>query len=164
MARLARGRAEPLADQARRSATLKMTRRFSAAPERVFRAFADREIFARWWGPKGFTLPSHQWRPEPGATYRLDMRAPSGNVFVLTGEFREVDPPRRLVYTWTWQQDEAMGHETLVTLEFRPFGRGTELQLTHELFPSRTIANRHRHGWTQCFDRLVISLKGRKPA
>lgn len=57
-----------------------------------------------------------------------------------------------------------MGHETFVTLEFRPFGRGAELRLTHELFPSRASANRHRHGGTQCYDRLASLLEGRIPA
>jgi len=160
----ARRAAGNAARPARQSATLKMTRRFSAAPARVFRAFVEPKIFAKWWGPTGFSLPSHEWNPRPGAIFRLDMHAPSGNVFVLIGQFREVDPPRRLVYTWTWQQGAAKDHETLVTLEFRPFGRGTELRLTHELFPTRAVANRHRGGWTQCFDRLAALLKGRKPA
>ncbi len=149
---------------AKPTATLDITRRFAAAPARVFSAFIEPKIFARWWGPKGFTLPSYEWNPRPGASYRLDMQAPSGNVFVLTGQFREVDPPRRLVYTWIWRQGDMKGHETRVTLEFRPFGRGTEMQLTHELFPARAIAHHHQGGWSQCFDRLATLLKGRKPA
>lgn len=48
-------------------------------------------------------------------------------------------------------------------LEFCPFGRGMELRLAHELFSSCAIANRHRRGWTQCYDRLATLLKGRKP-
>jgi uncharacterized protein YndB with AHSA1/START domain len=143
------------------AAVLKLTRRFRAPPERVFRAFTDLATLQKWWGPKGFTLPKARLDPRPGGTYRFDMHAPSGSVHVLTGTFREVVPPRRLVYSWIWLDGDMKGGETLVTLEFRPWGAGTELRLVHEGFPGAAARNSHRGGWSQCFDRLGALLRGR---
>ena len=69
------------------------------------------------------------------------------------GEYREVSLPRRLVYTWQWEQDDP--RETLVTVDFRPVkNSGTESSLKHERFSSVTARTNHRTGWDGCLDKL----------
>jgi uncharacterized protein YndB with AHSA1/START domain len=71
-------------------------------PERVFAACVEPKKLAEWWGPAGFTAPSLVLDVRNGGGYRITMQPPDGEPFHLRGEFREVDPPRRLVYTFEW--------------------------------------------------------------
>lgn len=66
--------------------------------------------------------------------------------------FREVEPNRRLVYTWAWESTPE--RESLVTVEFRPAAGGTEIVLTHERFADRDARDRHQRGWDGCLERL----------
>ncbi|MBI3451341.1 MAG: SRPBCC domain-containing protein [Rhodospirillales bacterium] len=138
--------------------TLSLTRRFDAPRETVFRAFTDAKMLRQWWGPKGFTCPRADIDMRPGGAYRIEMCAPSGEIKILAGVYREVSPPARLVYTWVWQQGDMAGVETLVTLDFVAHGRATELRVTHELLPSDRARELHGEGWSSGLDRLVAML------
>ena len=133
---------------------LRITRTFAAPREKVFRAWTDAEELARWWGPKGFTVPLCELDPRPGGTLQTTMRAPDGEEFNLRGVYREVSPPSRLVFTWIWQEGEMKGVETLLTVEFRDLGGATELVLTHEGFPGAAVRERHDQGWSSSLDCL----------
>lgn len=139
--------------------TLTLSRVFAAPRERVYRAFSDGDNVARWFGPHGFACAVFEFDCRPGGHYRLEMRAPDGGVHPLSGTFREVDRPERLVYTWVWGGEGGMaGMETLVALEFRDRDGGTEVQLTHSLLPSVAQVDRHRDGWTSSFEDLALIL------
>ena len=77
-----------------RGLALRMTRVLPAPRERVYDAFTTPDLFAEWWGPRGFTAPRVNLDPRPGGRYRILMQPPEGEAFHLTGEFREVEPPR----------------------------------------------------------------------
>ncbi len=77
-----------------------------------------------------------------------------------TGVYKVVDPPARLVFTWTTagssnQEILAANQETLVTVELHERGEGTELVLTHERFPTREARDRYQGGWSQIADKLA---------
>jgi uncharacterized protein YndB with AHSA1/START domain len=73
----------------------------------------------------------------------------------VTGVFREILPPRRLVFTWTWEApDPHAGLETLVTVELLASGGDTEVVVTHEWFPTAATRDRHEAGWRATLDRL----------
>ena len=57
-------------------------------------------------GPEGFTTPSLEFGPRVGESYRIEMQPPEGDSFYLTGEFREVDPPARLAFTFIWEDPD----------------------------------------------------------
>src|SRR5947209_18254520 len=82
--------------------TLEMKRVLPAAPSVVFAAFSDPDKLAKWWGPEGLTVPSLEFDPRVGASYRLEMQPPVGDSFYLTGDFREVDPHVRLAFTFVY--------------------------------------------------------------
>jgi uncharacterized protein YndB with AHSA1/START domain len=82
---------------------------------------------------------------------------PDGTLRRLTGVYRAVDAPKRLVYTWRWEDDPAFP-DTLVTVEFVKRGAATEVVLTHEAFPDAAARQRHAVGWTGCFDKLAHVL------
>ena len=132
-----------------------MRRVLPAAPAVVFEAFSDPDELAKWWGPEGFTVPSVEFDVRIGGMYRIEMRPPEGDPFHLTGEFRAVDPPVGLAYTFRWEDPDPDDVETLVRLSFRPQGESTEVVLTHG--PFKTVARRELHhgGWTDSFNKLA---------
>ena len=138
--------------------TLHLTRTFVAPRERVFREWTDPEALKRWFGPVGYSTPSPEVDLRVGGQYRLAMRnLPDGDIFYLTGAYREVRPPEKLVYTWRWESELELG-ETLLTVEFRNLGNSTDVVVTHELFPTEKARDDHDKGWNSCLDRLAQAL------
>ncbi len=134
--------------------TLRLERTLAAPRERVFRAWTDAAEVSRWFAPTDqHTTGVVELEARVGGRYRIEMHAPNGNVHTVVGVFREVRPPRRLAFTWTWEGKD-MG-ETLVTLDFQDLGGSTRLVLTHELFTSQALRDDHGKGWDGCLRRLA---------
>lgn len=95
-----------------------MTRSFDAAPSMLFEAFTRPELMKRWlYGPDRWTLAVCDIDLRPGGDLRYEWHGPDGEVMGLSGEFREVVPPERLVHTELFDEDWT-GGETLVTTTF----------------------------------------------
>ena len=135
--------------------TLELKRLLPAAPAVVFGAFSDRSELAKWWGPKGFTVASLEFRPRVGGSYRIEMQPPEGSRFYLTGEFSEVEPPSRLAFTFVYEDPDPDDVETLVELSFRDLGESTEVVFAQGRFMTQARCELHRDGWTDSFDRLA---------
>jgi uncharacterized protein YndB with AHSA1/START domain len=131
-----------------------MTRSLPALPAVVFAAFSNPGELAKWWGPQEFTVGSLDFDPRVGRTYRIEMQPPGGDPFYLTGEFREVDPPARLAFTFVYEDPDPEDVETLVELSFHDLGQSTELVFTQGRFKTEARRELHRSGWTDSFDRL----------
>jgi uncharacterized protein YndB with AHSA1/START domain len=114
----------------------------------------DPEQLAEWWGPEGFTAPRVDFDPEVGGSYRIAMQPPDGELFHVHGEFREVDPPARLSYTFVWDPPDPDDRETLVTLSLEGRGERTEVSCTQGEFATPARLELHEGGWTDCFERL----------
>jgi len=138
---------------------LRLNRRFNAPRERVFDAWTNPEVLKDWWhaGPEWET-PVAEVDLRPGGSYRLAMRDPeSGQTHTLVGEYREVQPPERLVYTWTWESNPAEmegSAGSLVTVEFLDDGGATNVEITHSGFANEQIRDLHAHGWEGCLANL----------
>jgi uncharacterized protein YndB with AHSA1/START domain len=139
---------------------LAMARVLPAAPPVVFAAFSDADELAKWWGPKGFTTLSLEFRPGVGDSYRIEMQPPDGEPFHLIGEFREVDPPARLAFTFVWENPDPDDVETVASLSFRDRGGSTEVALTQGPFKTEARRALHRDGWTDSFDKLERLIAG----
>ena len=111
-------------------------------------------------GPRGFTAPRVDLDPRPGGRYRILMQPPEGEAFHLTGEFREVDRPERLAFSFEWETPDPDDRPNLVTLEFRPLVDATEVELEQRPFATESRRDLHRDGWTDAFDRLAALLSG----
>ena len=133
--------------------TLRLERHFTAPPEAVFRAWTDPKALAAWFGPDGVSCRKVEVDLRPDGRYSLEMYEADG-VYPLSGTYREVSPPDRLVFTWTWGHGELEGLEMLVTIELRAADGGTDLTLIHEKLPSDTACEKHQFGWTGCLDGL----------
>jgi uncharacterized protein YndB with AHSA1/START domain len=139
---------------------LRMKRVVWAPASAVFRACTEPEELAKWWGPRGFTTPAIEIDLRVGGRYRFAMQPPEGDLFHLTGEFREVDPPSSLVYTFVWEPPDPNDRETVVTLLFRDVDGSTEVDFTQGMFTTEERRALHEQGWTESFERLQELVSG----
>jgi uncharacterized protein YndB with AHSA1/START domain len=129
--------------------------RIDALPETVFEFFTDPEKAVRWMGAAA------TFDPRPGGIYRLEINPQA----VARGEFVEIDPPHRVVFTWGWEGQEnitAPGSST-VDVTLTPDGDGTMVRLVHSGLPTAEAAERHDDGWQMYLDRLAIAATGGDP-
>ena len=138
---------------------LQIDRVLPAPPPVVFAAFIQPDELRKWWGPEGFSIPSLQFEPRTGEAYRIEMQPPEGDAFHLTGEFRDVDSPSRLAFTFVWEPADADDVETVAELMFRASGESTELSLSQGPFKTEERLDLHRDGWTESFDKLEALLQ-----
>jgi len=150
--------AQPAADS--EELVLEIERVLPAPRTTVFAAFTDPDQLARWWGPEEYRVTSLEFEPRVGERYRIEMQPPEGDSFHLTGEFREVDPPGRLAYTFVWEPADADDVETLAALSFRDLGESTEVRFTQGPFKTEARRALHRDGWGDSFDKLERLLSG----
>lgn len=138
-----------------------LRRVFHASPALVFDAFTKPGMLKDWWGHEETTTPVAEVDLRVGGAYRFEMVGKTGGRSALSGEFRIIDPPRKLSFTWNWVEGGPFKGETLVTLEFKDHAEGTELVLTQEGFDDPSIRDRHDQGWSSSFDCLDRYLEKR---
>lgn len=133
--------------------TITIVRTVAAPPERVYAAWADAEQLAAWW-----------WPQLPGTTYDVDVR-PGGRYRIhsptadltASGMYTEVDPPRRLAFTWSWEghnesADPLVQDHVIVT--FEPEGDRTRVTVAHTSTDHLDDGNALQ-GWNDVMDRLA---------
>jgi uncharacterized protein YndB with AHSA1/START domain len=124
-----------------------------AAPARVFAAWTDPALLAGWFAPSDtFSVVVHAAEGKVGGRDRIEMVPPEGPSHIAIGEYRELDPPRRLAFTWRWENQPP--RDTLVTVDLVPHATGTEVVLRHTLFLTAEDRDQHREGWTGCLAQL----------
>jgi uncharacterized protein YndB with AHSA1/START domain len=129
----------------------------AASPEAVWRFLVDPDKATRWMGQAAVL------EPRPGGLYRVEVIP--GNT--ARGEFVEVEPPRRLVYTWGWEEGSSSSNvppgSTTIEIELVPNGKETTLRFSHRGLPSAESAQSHAHGWDHYLERLVVVAGGGDP-
>jgi uncharacterized protein YndB with AHSA1/START domain len=143
----------------RKANELTITRTINAPRVLVFKVWTDPRHLAQWWGPNGFTNPVCEIDARPGGMIRIHMRGPDGTVYPMTGEYREVVAPERLVFISAALDKN--GHplfEVLNTITFAYVGGKTKLsmharvsKITGEAAPY--LAGMEE-GWKQSLKRL----------
>jgi len=133
---------------------LNLTCIMSTPRERIFRTLTEPAELAKWWGPHGFTTHAIGLDLRVGGRYRFAMQPPDGDLFHLSGEFLEIDPPSRLVYTFRWDEPDPDDRETVVSLSLDDVQDGTEVSLVQGEFASEARLALHRSGWTDSLEKL----------
>jgi len=93
-----------------------VTRRFHAPRDVVFRAFAEPDLIAKWWGPRGFRMTIHEMNFSVGGVWRFIMHGPDGADFPTRIVYSEIEPPRRIAYVESPDGEEPR-LEAAVTLD-----------------------------------------------
>jgi len=128
--------------------------RVAAAPETLFEFFTDPEKMVRWKGREA------DLDARPGGIYRVVINDKA----IARGEYVELDPPRRVVFTWGWEGDGspvAPGAST-VEVDLIPDGDGTVVRLVHRDLPEAE-REQHAHGWAHFLGRLEKAGAGEDP-
>jgi len=140
---------------------LRLERTFRAPRTAVYRALTDPKQLSQWWGPRGFTARTVDFDPQIGRGYRIAMQPPDGDLFHIEGEFRAVEPPSRLAFTFRYDLPHPDDRETLATLELDERGAETSIHLTLGEFATEERLALHDAGWTESFERLDQLLRRR---
>lgn len=136
--------------------SLRVSRTIQAPRAEVFRAWTSPEELRRWHAPGDMAIPLAEVDLRVGGEFKIRMQAEDGPPHTVTGVYREIDPPRRLVYSWSWVENEAhAGAETQVTVEFEERRDATEVILTHEGFPTDEARDSHNQGWVGILERMA---------
>jgi len=136
------------------SNVIEMQVRLDAAPEVVFPYLTDAARYARWQGVRA------ELDPRPGGVYRVWMDAER----VASGEYVEVEPHRRVVFTWGWEGDDGVPPgSTTVEIVLEPDGAATTLTLRHTGLPDGEAVAMHTDGWSFFTARLATVVSGGDP-
>lgn len=136
---------------------LRMERKFDAPAQAVFDAWTSEEVLKRWWHA------GHDWETTEaevdlrvGGGVRVVMRNPHEDVeYGGGGEYTEVEPPTRLAFTWTWDDDSS---RQLIEIDFEESDGGTTVRFTNSGFASEESRDSHEEGWSKAFDNLDRAL------
>ena len=132
-------------------------RRMIAAPrEEVFAAWLDPESVVQWMQPGDVARTTAEIDARVGGKFRIVMEHGRGGA-EHWGEYLEIDPPSRLSFTWTSKNTDLQ--PTVVTIELRDAGGGTELTLTHRRLPAAQVES-HRKGWGDIVRKLGERFAG----
>ena len=135
--------------------SLEIKRFIKAPPIRVYEAWTDPAQLKEWWGPEGVRTRSLSTDARVGGKYRWDVVNQEGEEMSVFGEYRELVPEKKIVFTWKWDDDEVWeNRDSIVTVELSDREGGTELLLKHEQLPSEESRDRHNEGWNSVLDRL----------
>jgi uncharacterized protein YndB with AHSA1/START domain len=132
---------------------IEVTRLLPAPPDEVFRWWTEAELLERWMSPLGSVEADIDLRV--GGSFRIVMRH-SGFEIDHTGEYLEIDRPRRLVLSW---HSRYTAGPSQVTISFQAEGQhGTRLLIVHSGLPD-DAANDHRGGWATMVGRLLTEMQ-----
>ncbi|MDD1775423.1 MAG: SRPBCC domain-containing protein [Methanobacterium sp.] len=148
---------------------LTITRVFNAKRDLVWKAFTNPEIFRQWWGPKEFITPVVKIDLKVGGEHFNCMQAPDGETFCSKGVYKEIDPPRKLVVTDSFADEEgnivpATYHELgegfpmemLLKISFEEQDNKTKITIKHSDVSNinESELNDMRQGWIESLDKL----------
>ncbi len=134
---------------------LEITRFINAPRERVYAAWTDPAQLKEWFGPENVQTLNFIADVRVGGRYRWDLKNPDGEEMTAFGEYRELVPGRKIVFTWKWDDDENWTtHDSIVTVELSERDNGTEVRLIHVQLPSEESRDRHSEGWNGVLEKL----------
>lgn len=138
---------------------VKVTRRFEQSPERVFDTWLDPGRVAKWFAPNLGTMTTVEIEPRVGGRFNFTQDR-EGVAAVHVGEYRTIERPRKLVFTWATPQkaSDPLEDVSTVTIEIEPDGKGSKLTLTHEMDPKwAEWAEKVIGGWTKMLDAMAVA-------
>lgn len=143
-----------------------ITSTFAAPPETVFKAITDPVLIPRWWGPRRLTTTVDTMEVRPGGHWRFVQKDAEGNTYAFHGEYREIIPSKKLVYTFEYEG--MAGHEMIETVTFEGLESKTRVVDTVR-FPDvndrdGALQTGMESGAVESMERFAELVKKTKPA
>jgi uncharacterized protein YndB with AHSA1/START domain len=132
--------------------SLTLKRRLNAAPEKIYAAWTEPTQLVKWFGPDSGAVKSAETDVRVGGRYAIEFSTEDGEQHHVSGVYKEVQPNRKLAFTWMWRSMPE--RESFVTVTIKPDGDGSILSLHHEQFYDEPARDRHEYGWTGCLNKL----------
>ena len=128
----------------------------------VFRAWTEANLFREWFAPPGVSTTSAELDVRVGGRWRVAMTTGARRWHGF-GEYVEVDPPSRLVFTFGWEGEPFVRlTDSIVTVDFSERDGDTEVVITHERLTPPVVAF-HAWGWRACLENLARRVPGTPP-
>jgi uncharacterized protein YndB with AHSA1/START domain len=141
--------------RAQEKTRLEISRVINAPRDRVYAAWTDPAQLRQWFGPENVQTRKLVADARVGGEFRWDLINSEGEEMTMRGEFRELHPGKKVVFTWQWENDEVWeNHISVVTVELSDRDGGTELRLIHEQLPNEQSRDGHNAGWNSALDKL----------
>lgn len=142
--------------------TLRIERAYNAPAHAVFDAWTSEEVLRRWFHAE------HDWETSEakvdlriGGVVRVVMRDPHKDVeHGGSGRYTEIDPPKRLAFTWTW---DGSSTRQLIELDLEETDGITTVRFTHTGLLNEEAMRSHQYGWSRAFDNLERTLQASSP-
>jgi uncharacterized protein YndB with AHSA1/START domain len=142
-----------------KNTTLRMERTFRAGAQAVFDAWTSEEVMRRWWRVEpDWETPVAEVDLRVGGAVRVVMRTRDGTEYGGGGQYTEIDPPRRLAFTWTWDGDDK---RQLIEIDFEERDGVTTVRFTHRDLWDEEAVRSHEDGWNGVFDNLAREVEAR---
>src|SRR5437762_13248153 len=135
--------------------SLEIKRVIKAPRDRVYAAWTDPIQLREWFGPENVQTRNIVAETRVGGKFCWDLTNSEGEEMTMRGEYRELQPGKKIVFTWQWADDEDWeNHISIVTVDVDDADGGTELRLTHEQLPNEESRDGHTRGWESALDKL----------
>jgi uncharacterized protein YndB with AHSA1/START domain len=135
--------------------SLEIKRLIKAPPDRVYAAWTDPTQLKQWFGPEKVQTRDLIADARVGGKFRWDLINSEGEKMTCRGEYRELQPDKKIVFTWQWEDDEDWeNHISIITVELYDRDGDTELRLIHEQLPNDESRDGHTRGWNSALDKL----------
>ncbi|MEY2498554.1 MAG: hypothetical protein QOD12_2110 [Verrucomicrobiota bacterium] len=135
--------------------SVEIKRLIKAPRDRVYAAWTNPAQLKQWFGPESIQTHDLVAEAHVGGTFRWELSNAEGEKMTCRGQYRELQPDKKVIFTWQWEDDEAWeNHVSVVTVEFSDADGGTELRLTHEQLPNEESRKGHTRGWDSALDKL----------
>jgi uncharacterized protein YndB with AHSA1/START domain len=158
-----------LTPQAQKTITIKRT--FNLPLDTIWKAWTECESAKKWWGPETYSCPDCTMDFRVGGKYLLSMQGEDGKKIWSGGEFREIDPKKKIVYTDHFADENGNRKEAadygmagdwaedlMVTVTFEEVAGKTNMTLRHEGLPV-DMSEECIKGWQSSFDKLEKEMK-----
>ena len=135
--------------------TVHLHRVLTARPEKIYRAFLDRDAMAKWLPPNGYTCSVHHMDAKVGGTYKMSFtNFTTQKSMSFGGEYRELVENERLRYTDNFDDPNLSG-EIQVTVTLKKVSLGTEMTIVQEGLPTVIPLEACYVGWQQSLNNLA---------
>ena len=139
---------------------IRAARAVPARPDQAFRAFTDPALMTAWWGRTGKAkLTECAIDARPGGSFRFVSQLANDVSQTLSGRFFEVFAPRKLAFSWIFDEAEGKTRDTKVTMDFLDLKDGsTRIIITHQGLPSPPLAHLYSAAWHDLLQDMTLSF------